>query len=104
MMNIVKVSLPEKCRIICVSDIHAHYDEFARLLRKCDYNNESDYLFILGDILEKGRQNIETLHFIQKLSHDKKCVCIKGNNERWYCVWRLTMRRKSFSKGLHTAL
>ena len=81
MMNIVKVTLPEKCRIICVSDIHAHYDEFARLLRKCDYNNESDYLFILGDILEKGRQNIETLHFIQKLSHDKKCVCIKGNND-----------------------
>ena len=81
MMNIVKVTLPEKCRIICVSDIHAHYAEFARLLRKCDYNNESDYLFILGDILEKGRQNIETLHFIQKLSHDKKCVCIKGNND-----------------------
>ena len=81
MMNIVKVTLPEKCRIICVSDIHAHYDEFARLLRKCDYNNESDYLFILGDILEKGRQNIETLHFIQKLSCDKKCVCIKGNND-----------------------
>ena len=53
-MNIVKVTLPEKCRIICVSDIHAHYAEFARLLRKCDYNNESDYLFILGDILEKG--------------------------------------------------
>ena len=51
MINIRKIDLPEKCRIICVSDIHAHYDEFARLLRKCDYNNESDYLFILGDIL-----------------------------------------------------
>ncbi len=81
MINIRKIDLPEKCRIICVSDIHAHYDEFAKLLRKCDYNNESDYLFILGDILEKGRQNIETLHFIQKLSRDKKCVCIKGNND-----------------------
>lgn len=81
MMNIVKVSLPEKCRIICVSDIHAHYDEFARLLRRCGYDKESDYLFILGDILEKGRQNIETLHFIQELSGDEKCVCIKGNND-----------------------
>lgn len=104
MMNIVKVSLPEKCRIICVSDIHAHYDEFARLLRKCDYNNESDYLFILGDILEKGRQNIETLHFIQKLSRDKNAYVSRVTTIRWYRVWRLTMKRKSFSKGLHTAL
>lgn len=53
MINIRKIDLPEKCRIICVSDIHAHYDEFARLLRKCGYDKESDYLFILGDILER---------------------------------------------------
>ena len=81
MLSIRKIKLPEKCRIICVSDIHAHYDEFARLLRKCDYNNESDYLFILGDILEKGRQNIEALRFVYELSLDPKCVCIKGNND-----------------------
>lgn len=104
MMNIVKVTLPEKCRIICVSDIHAHYDEFAKLLRKCGYDKESDYLFILGDILEKGRQNIETLHFIQKLSRDKNAYVSRVTMIQWYRVWRLTMKRKSFSKGLHTAL
>ena len=104
MMNIVKVSLPEKCRIICVSDIHAHYDEFARLLRKCDYNNESDYLFILGDILEKGRQISKHCTLYKNYPATKNAYVSRVTTIRWYRVWRLTMKRKSFSKGLHTAL
>ena len=81
MLSIRKIKLPEKCRMICVSDIHAHCDEFRELLCKCGYDKESDYLFILGDILEKGRQNIEALRFVYELSLDPKCVCIKGNND-----------------------
>lgn len=81
MLSIRKIELPYKCRMICVSDIHAHCDEFRELLRKCRYNKESDYLFILGDILEKGSQNIETLRFVHELTQDSKCVCIKGNND-----------------------
>ena len=57
-MKIEKVALPERCRIICVSDIHGHADDFEKLLDKCEYDADKDFLFILGDILEKGTQNI----------------------------------------------
>lgn len=82
MMNIVKVSLPEKCRIICVSDIHAHYDEFARLLRKSGYDKKTDFLFILGDIMERGKQNIELLRYVMRLTDESDRVyCLLGNND-----------------------
>lgn len=80
-MKIEKVTLPEKCRIICVSDIHGHADDFERLLKKCEYVPEKDFLFILGDILEKGSQNIKTLRFVKKLCKNKKTICIQGNND-----------------------
>lgn len=80
-MKTVKVNLPQKCRIICVSDIHGHCDDFKKLLDKCSYNPDSDYLFILGDILEKGRQNIATLRYIMQLCENPKAICIKGNND-----------------------
>jgi len=80
-MRTVKLTLPEQCRIICVSDIHAHCDDFKALLDKCGYRSDSDYLFILGDILEKGRQNIETLRFVKKLCENPKCICLQGNND-----------------------
>ena len=68
-MKIKKVALPEKCRIICVSDIHGHADDFERLLKKCEYDADNDFLFILGDILEKGNQNIKMIH----LEDDSSC-------------------------------
>lgn len=104
MMNIVKVTLPEKCRIICVSDIHAHYDEFARLLRKCGYDKESDYLFILGDILERADRISKHCTLYRNCPVAKNAYASKATTIQWYHGWRLTMKRKSFSKGLHTAL
>lgn len=80
-MKIEKVALPEKCRIICVSDIHGHADDFEKLLDKCEYDADKDFLFILGDILEKGTQNIKMIRLVKKLCRNEKAICIQGNND-----------------------
>lgn len=80
-MEIIRPELPQECRVICVSDIHANLGGFKRLLEKCQYNKEKDFLFILGDIAEKGRDNLETIRFVMELCRDPKVVCIKGNND-----------------------
>lgn len=80
-MKVVKVDLPVDCRVICVSDIHGNCREFKSLLEKCNYNKDNDYLFILGDILEKGKTNLETLNFVTGLCLSSKVICIKGNND-----------------------
>lgn len=81
MLDIIRPGLPTDCRIICVSDIHGCVREFKRLLEKCGYNAGADYLFILGDIVEKGRENLAALRFVKELCQNERVVCIKGNND-----------------------
>ena len=84
-MNIVRPDLPETCRVICISDIHAYLDDFKALLEQCEYDSDSDYLFILGDIIEKGPRNIETLNYVQELCQNPKAIYIQGNNDTMPC-------------------
>lgn len=80
-MEIIRPELPQDCRVICISDIHANCEGFKRLLEKCQYNKDKDFLFILGDIAEKGRDNLDTIHFVMELCRNTKTICIKGNND-----------------------
>ena len=80
-MNIERPSLPKSCRIICVSDIHGYLDDFKLLLQKCSYDCESDFLFILGDTIEKGTDNINVLNYVQRLCQNPKAIFIQGNND-----------------------
>ncbi len=80
-MKVIKKELPEKCRIICVSDIHTHAGELKRLLEKCGYDSENDFLFILGDILERGSGNLAALRYVMKLSENTRTEVIMGNND-----------------------
>lgn len=81
MLKIIRPDLPHHCRIICVSDIHGNLKWFKKLLDKCGYNAGADYLFILGDIVEKGRDNLAALRFVKELCQNERVVCIKGNND-----------------------
>ncbi len=80
-MEIIRPKLPQDCRVICISDIHANLKHFKMLLEKSQYNKDNDFLFILGDIAEKGRDNLDTIHFVMELCRSDKAVCIKGNND-----------------------
>lgn len=80
-MNILKPNIFDNARIITVSDIHANLKHFKTLLQKCNYDKTADYLFILGDILEKGEENIATLRFVMELCQSERAICIKGNND-----------------------
>lgn len=81
MLNIVRPALPESCRIICVSDIHTHWCELDLLLKKCGYKAGEDFLFILGDILERGNDNINALRYVKKLADNERVYVIEGNND-----------------------
>lgn len=83
MLNIIRPQLPECCRIICVSDIHTHWKELDELLKKCRYKAGEDFLFILGDILERGNDNINALRYVMKLAEAPRVFVIEGNNDTY---------------------
>lgn len=76
------VNFEEGKRIIVVSDIHGDLTTFKNLLNKCEYNENEDYLIILGDILEKGSEILDTIHYVMELSENERVFVVKGNCDR----------------------
>ncbi len=60
-----------------ISDIHGGYDQFIELLELMQLR-ETDNLYILGDIVDRGPHPIKTL---LKLMEMPNVVCIVGNHE-----------------------
>lgn len=84
MLNIQKVTLNPNRRVIIISDIHANLSLFKRLLDKVNYSND-DYLFINGDLCEKGANSLEVVRYVKKLMEQAPDVFVtKGNCDVLY--------------------
>lgn len=83
MLNILTPTLPERCRIICVSDIHTHRGTLEKLLKQCSYKPGKDFLFVLGDILERGGDNIRAVQYVMQLAKAPRVLTIAGNNDTY---------------------
>ncbi len=60
-----------------ISDIHGQYGMFMDLLNKINLK-DSDILYILGDILDRGPHPMKTLLKIMEMSN---AICLVGNHE-----------------------
>ena len=60
-----------------MSDIHGQYDMFMELLDKIKLR-ETDTLYVLGDVLDRGPHPIKT---IRKLMEMPNAICMVGNYE-----------------------
>lgn len=79
----VQVS-PEK-RMIAVSDVHGNLPYLRGLLQKLGFG-EGDALFIVGDLVEKGRYSLETLRYVIDLAKTREVHLISGNCDWWYPI------------------
>jgi protein phosphatase len=79
--SIVKrLTIPENKRLIFVSDIHGDLETFKKGLEKIKFSDD-DYLFIIGDIHEKGdaSYNLKTLRYVIELSKLPNVYPMSGN-------------------------
>ena len=70
-----------KKRILAISDIHGHYDTLVKLLDYAEYNKDTDQLIILGDLCDRGTQNMATLFYARELQKDGAIV-LMGNHDK----------------------
>ena len=61
---------------IC-SDIHGQYDLYKAMLQAIDFS-ESDQLFILGDMIDRGPDGLQIL---QDAASRPNVTCLIGNHE-----------------------
>ena len=71
--------------VIAVGDIHGRYDLLDKLLQTLK-NTEAIVIF-LGDIIDRGGQDIQVVERVRKLTEDPEseglsgCFCLMGNHE-----------------------
>ena len=64
--TIRRVSLPDHRRILMISDIHGHADGLRVILDKARFTRD-DALIIVGDLIEKGPQSLDTVRLVMRL-------------------------------------
>ena len=79
MIEVQQLEVDKSKRSIIISDIHANLTLFKRLLRKVNYTTD-DYLFINGDLCEKGPESLAVIEYIREIYNQSDNVYItKGN-------------------------
>lgn len=67
-------------RVILIGDVHGCFDELIALLDKVHFNDKSDRLIFLGDIINKGPKSVEVINFVMSGGHE----CVRGNHEQGF--------------------
>ena len=78
--QIISAKLNTK-RILAVSDIHGNLDLFDRLLEKMEYRPGEDALVIIGDLVQRGAQNLGVIRRCMELSSLPNVFVLQGNND-----------------------
>jgi len=89
---------PENKHLYAISDIHGGYVAFSQLIT---YIKPGSPLFILGDIIEKGEDSLNTLRLVQKMCEEKRAFAIMGNNDYAFLKSLEVDNLASFIRRLH---
>lgn len=84
-LNYQEIPQPASGRMIIMGDVHGCYDEMMDLLTKINYQEASDTLISVGDLMMKGPKTREVMKFFMA---NPRALVVKGNHEyaveRWY--------------------
>ncbi len=80
-VTIRHIDLPAHKRVFAVSDVHGNLPFLQGLLNKISFSTD-DVLILLGDLIEKGPRNLDTLRFIIQLCKTHTVHVLQGNCDR----------------------
>lgn len=75
---VIRPDIAADRRVLCVSDIHGNLPFLKGVLTKARFSKD-DALILLGDILEKGRESLDTLRYVMELCREYTVYPLSGN-------------------------
>lgn len=89
----------------CIGDLHGRYDLFEMMLDKIEFNHKTDKLYILGDVIDEGKEGIRILKYV--MQHPNSCFMLMGNHEDFflrmctkYDVFMLSEKKRKLFKNV----
>lgn len=83
-----------------MGDIHGAHRAMVQVLQRCGFNNETDMLIQLGDVVNRGP---ETYECVEELLSVKHLIAIKGNHDDIIRSWMVWEEKPAYAmKGKHT--
>lgn len=70
-------------RTIVIGDIHGCIDEFNELLKELSYDDKSDELILLGDLIDRGPDSVAVVRKARQMN----LKCVRGNHEHKFVKW-----------------
>lgn len=90
MTNYLRIPLSTKKRHFVVGDIHGRYATFLNLLEEIEYNKETDIIYSVGDLIDRGEDSVATVEFFKQ----SNTHAVLGNHEQmivnqrdWRDIW-----------------
>ena len=80
----------------CISDIHGHFENLTRFINTLDTD---DKVYVLGDVIDKGKDSIGCLQLIM---NDKRFSMLLGNHE--YMMFDMLTRSEDTSEYYEASL
>jgi len=62
-----------------IGDVQGCYDQLMRLLERCDYDENRDRLWFVGDLVNRGPQSLATVRFVKELA--ERAITVLGNHD-----------------------
>jgi len=79
-------------RVFVVGDIHGAMDELALALVRHKFDGNRDYLFSVGDLIDRGPKSAEVLHLFEDTPH---FYAVRGNHEEMILEQEVMMHRSN---------
>lgn len=83
-----------------IGDVQGCFNELQALLKKIQYNPSNDKLWFVGDLVNRGPQNLETIQFIRSLP-EASTIVVLGNHDLHLlaCLHNPSQLKKSDTLG-----
>lgn len=76
-------------RIIAIGDMHGNFDRLLSVFRKLKFDENEDFLVLLGDYVDRGPENMRCLRWAMEMSEKQNVVALRGNHEQMMLAYYL---------------